>query len=105
MTRDFDLDEVKDYPGSEKGPHPDDDPRAYTKWFLENQPKNAFEGYLGPDNKHNFSEFGLKEKTKDITREIKQPNVTQTINGYYAEDDTNYLKWDSENAFHESVFD
>lgn len=36
MAKDFDLSEVKVYPGSEKGPLPADDPRAYSKWFAEN---------------------------------------------------------------------
>ncbi|CDW89254.1 UNKNOWN [Stylonychia lemnae] len=59
MTKDFDLSEVKFYPGSIKGPRPEDDPRAYTKWFVENQPKKAFEGVaLG----QNFSEFGVSSK-------------------------------------------
>lgn len=37
----YDLSEVKIYPGSEKGPRPEDDPEFYTKWFVENQPKKA----------------------------------------------------------------
>lgn len=36
MSREYDLDEVKIYPGSEKGPTPEDDPRAFSKWFMEN---------------------------------------------------------------------
>jgi hypothetical protein len=27
---------VKYYPGSEKGPEPEDDPEHYSKWFIEN---------------------------------------------------------------------
>ena len=29
---------VKFYPGSDKGPLPEDDPEAYSKWFVSNQP-------------------------------------------------------------------
>jgi hypothetical protein len=31
-----DLSEVKIYPGSEKGPEPEDDPETYSKWFVDN---------------------------------------------------------------------
>jgi hypothetical protein len=36
MTRDYDLSEVKIYPGSDKGPLPEDDPRAFSRWFAQN---------------------------------------------------------------------
>lgn len=36
ITRDYDLSEIKVYPGSVNGPLPEDDPRAYSKWFVEN---------------------------------------------------------------------
>ena len=42
ITKDHDLSEVKCYPGSEKGPLPEDDPQSYTKWFVENQPRKLF---------------------------------------------------------------
>ena len=32
----FDLSEVKIYPGSQKGPRPEDDPDNYSRWFVEN---------------------------------------------------------------------
>ena len=31
-----DLNEVKVYPGSHKGPYPEDDPEHYSQWFIEN---------------------------------------------------------------------
>eukprot|EP00347_Sterkiella_histriomuscorum_P022338 403330831 len=68
MSREFDFSEIKFYPGSEKGPKPEDDPRAYSRWFAENQPKKAFEGYL-EDGKHTFEEFGMKVKNKNIIKE------------------------------------
>ena len=32
-------DQIKFYPGSIKGPNPEDDPESYEKWFIENQPE------------------------------------------------------------------
>jgi len=29
------IDEVKFYPGSDKGPAPEDDPETYSRWFVE----------------------------------------------------------------------
>jgi hypothetical protein len=50
LNEDVDLSEVKQYPGSEKGPLPEDDPEHYSRWFIENQPKSIykdgdFDGY------------------------------------------------------------
>lgn len=36
LTRDYDMSEVKYYPGSIKGPEPEDDIQSYSKWFAEN---------------------------------------------------------------------
>ncbi len=33
----------KTYPGSERGPLPEDDVDAYSKWFVENQPTWAYD--------------------------------------------------------------
>lgn len=30
------LDEIKFYPGSQKGPDPEDDPEHYSQWFVKN---------------------------------------------------------------------
>jgi hypothetical protein len=32
----MDFSEIKQYPGSEKGPLPEDDPEHYSRWFIEN---------------------------------------------------------------------
>lgn len=32
------LEQVKLYPGSPKGPMPEDDPEYYSRWFYEHQP-------------------------------------------------------------------
>jgi len=39
LVENWDLSEVKLYPGSPKGPNPEDDPTFYSQWFVENQPK------------------------------------------------------------------
>jgi hypothetical protein len=36
LAREYDLNEVKLYPGSDKGPNPEDDPDNYSRWFVEN---------------------------------------------------------------------
>lgn len=36
MEQKMDFSEIKFYPGSPKGPLPQDDPQAYSKWFIEN---------------------------------------------------------------------
>lgn len=44
MASNYNLDDVKFYPGSEKGPRPEDDPDNYSRWFVENQPKQIYNG-------------------------------------------------------------
>ena len=39
---------VKFYPGSDKGPLPEDDPEAYSKWFVSNQPFKEIYGTEEP---------------------------------------------------------
>lgn len=34
LNYNFDLSEIKYYPGSQKGPLPDDDPESYSRWFV-----------------------------------------------------------------------
>lgn len=40
---------VKIYPGSEKGPLPEDDPESYTKWFARNFPHKEITGEAEPN--------------------------------------------------------
>jgi hypothetical protein len=45
------LDEIKIYPGSIKGPEPEDDPESYSKWFYDNQPKSTLrDGVVIPES-------------------------------------------------------
>lgn len=39
---------VRFYPGSEKGPLPEDDPEHYSKWFVQNQPFKEIYGEEEP---------------------------------------------------------
>jgi len=44
------IEEVKVYPGSIKGPEPEDDPTSYSKWFYDNQPKSTLvKGVVVPE--------------------------------------------------------
>lgn len=55
----LDLSEVKTYPGSIKGPLPEDDPEHYSRWFVENQPKSLVSG---TNANYDFSDLGVKRK-------------------------------------------
>lgn len=57
---DFDPEEIiKYYPGSPKGPLPEDDPEHYSKWFMKNQPVEQIYGKgVDPD----FRDIGVKWK-------------------------------------------
>jgi hypothetical protein len=35
------MEEVRFYPGSDKGPQPEDDIETYSRWFFENQPPST----------------------------------------------------------------
>ena len=60
----MDESEFKEYPGSEKGPRPEDDPEHYSKWFVENQPSFL----KGSD----FSELGYKTKNIANVRDTSE---------------------------------
>ena len=36
MLEEVDSSQIKFYPGSPKGPLPEDDPDHYSRWFIEN---------------------------------------------------------------------
>ena len=42
MAQQIPEDEIEYYPGSIKGPEPEDDPEAYAKWFVTHQPKSLY---------------------------------------------------------------
>ena len=50
--------EIKFYPGSIKGLAPEDDPVAYSKWFVENQPASLKDSHGNPA----IDMLGVKKK-------------------------------------------
>ena len=69
------MEEFKIYPGSLKGPDPEDDPEAYGKWYYENQPESLYP--KGP----NASDLGVKFKfiTRRDDDEKENQNMTNII--------------------------
>ena len=65
-------DQIKFYPGSIKGPEPEDDPEGYSRWFIENQPDCLKDENGNIEDAH---DLGLKFKTmrsqKDVIRAEK----------------------------------
>ena len=50
---------VKFYPGSKKGPLPEDDPAHYSEWFMRNQPVDEI---YGKGANPSFRDIGVKTK-------------------------------------------
>ena len=67
-------DQIKFYPGSIKGPAPEDDPESYSRWFFEHQPKHLYH-----NGNVECDDIGVKKKFVRMVRdesemnEIKQP--------------------------------
>lgn len=66
---DVDLSEVKLYPGSEKGPLPEDDIEHYSQWFVENQPKGIYKG-----QPTDYADIGAKRKFVRMVRDESEMN-------------------------------
>ena len=81
----FDMSEVKYYPGSDKGPNPEDDVENYSRWFVENQPKSIYKGEA-----HDFSDFGAKRKYVQMVRDMSENNEQKTPMNYFQEEDEIY---------------
>jgi len=63
-------DEIHFYPGSIKGPNPEDDPDAWSDWYWKHQPKSAFlDGKIKPED------VGVKVK-------YIKPNKDKSIDGW-----------------------
>ena len=85
--------QIKFYPGSPKGPEPEDDPETYARWFFENQPEAL------KDSKGNLVDAaGLGIKFKAIkgrtenskTEKAKAQYVTRSEQDYFFEEDELY---------------
>lgn len=87
ITKEPDLSEVKFYPGSDKGPLPEDDPENYTKWFVENQPRNLFSKYT---KENNFKEFGIKQKNIFVTKSQTEHHESKTMPQWFYDMDVEY---------------
>lgn len=53
------MDAVRYYPGSAKGPLPEDDPEHYSEWFMRNQPNDLI---YGKDVMPDYKDIGVKWK-------------------------------------------
>jgi hypothetical protein len=72
------MSEVKFYPGSDKGPNPEDDVENYSRWFVENQPKSIYKG-----ESHDFSDIGAKRKYVQMVRDMSENNEQKTPMNYF----------------------
>lgn len=82
----YDMSEVKLYPGSEKGPRPEDDPDNYSRWFIENQPKQIYTD--GQTN--DYADIGAKRKYVQMVRDMSENNEQKTPMNYFLEEDEIY---------------
>lgn len=56
----IDIDKIiKFYPGSAKGPKPEDDPDTYSEWFMRNQPEKLI---YDQDQFQDYRDIGVKWK-------------------------------------------
>lgn len=85
MATKFDLNEVKIYPGSDKGPRPEDDPDNYSRWFVENQPKSIYDGQVT-----DYADIGAKKKYVAMVRDMTENNEQKTPFNYFVEEDEIY---------------
>jgi hypothetical protein len=82
FASEFDLSEVKFYPGSEKGPNPEDDIDHYSRWFVENQPKSIYQGEVT-----DYSDIGAKKKYVAMVRDVTESTESKTMFSYLQEED------------------
>jgi hypothetical protein len=85
LAEKVDLSEIKVYPGSDKGPLPEDDVDHYSKWFVENQPKS-----LMTDGIPDFDDLGVKRRFITITRDDSESNEHLHPAEYWLENEDDY---------------
>lgn len=74
------ADEIKFYPGSAKGPAPEDDPETYSRWFVEHQPPSTLiDGHI------NSEELGVKKKILRMVRDETSMNEVKQATNYFFE--------------------
>lgn len=77
--------EIKFYPGSAKGPAPEDDPESYSRWFIEHQPPSTL-----IDGVINSEELGVKKKIIRMVRDEAAMNEIKQASMYYFDQDELY---------------
>lgn len=80
VTATIPEEEIKFYPGSVKGPNPEDDPESWSEWFYKHQPKSAWK-----DGKVNPEDLGVKVKwvkPKDEQQVLGYGENTHSYNDY-----------------------
>lgn len=74
------ADEIQFYPGSAKGPAPEDDPESYSRWFVEHQPPSTLiNGII------NSEELGVKKKIIRMVRDEASMNEIKQASTYFFE--------------------
>jgi hypothetical protein len=79
------IDEVKFYPGSDKGPAPEDDPETYSRWFVEHQAPSTL-----IDGQYNCKDLGVKRKFIRMVRDDASMNEIKQATGYFFDNDELY---------------
>jgi hypothetical protein len=81
MKHKLSLEDLKFYPGSVKGPEPEDDPAFYAFWLKNSQPKvlQYLEKKRDKDDT-NMSEDGVYSGTKELFEEVKITTDRVTCN-------------------------
>lgn len=79
------MEQIKIYPGSPKGPRPEDDPEHYSKWFVENQPEWIYEGGV-----KTFEDIGVKHKFVRMVKDETEKTEYKTMIGYFFQEDELY---------------
>lgn len=86
MNTKYDMSEVKIYPGSDKGPNPEDDPENYSRWFIENQPKQIYpDGYT-----NDYRDIGAKRKYVEVLRDLTENIEHKSFVHYFQKEDEIY---------------
>lgn len=80
--------EIKFYPGSIKGPEPEDDPESYGKWYYENQPPSAFKNgeVNGADLGVKYKYVKPKEDLHTVGYGVKNHIYSSPINAFFDSD-------------------
>jgi hypothetical protein len=101
LTKHYDMSEVRIYPGSEKGPNPEDDPENYSRWFIENQPKQIY-----PDGFTNdYKDIGAKRKYVEVLRDLTENVEHKSYVHYFQEEDEIYPLATYQGIPEQSVFE